>query len=72
MKEVEDLARATLALAIEIRRELRLPEKFKAEKVLEEILVKQDAVAAMARALRGTGSPEDVALTQQILGMVKE
>lgn len=67
--DVEALAQATLNLAKEIRMELQLPEKFKAERELEELIAKQDFVASVARGVMGKGSPEDVENAKKALGI---
>jgi hypothetical protein len=65
---VRKLAEATLHLAVELRRELRLPEKLKAEKELEALIAYEDSLAAVARGVMGTGSEADVELAKKALG----
>ncbi len=62
------LAEATLRLAVEVRKELRLPEKLKAEKELEALLAYDDSIAAVARAVMGKGSAADNELAKTALG----
>lgn len=69
--DVLALATATLNLAQEIRRELHLPEKFKAERELQALIAKHDFVASVARGVMGKGSPEDVENAKKALGMIK-
>jgi hypothetical protein len=61
------LAETTLRLAVEIRKELRLPEKWKTEKELEALIAYDDSVAAVARAVMGKGSEADNELAKKVL-----
>ena len=66
------IAKATLGLAVEIRQQLRLPEKFKAERELQTIIEHEDFVASAARGMMGKGSAEDIENAKRALGMVKK
>jgi hypothetical protein len=64
---VAELAKLTLALAVDMRKEIGRMEKWPQERALENMLSGFKITEAMARSVMGKGSAEDDAIARAVL-----